>query len=433
MASSGERVAVVVIHGMGNQFPMDTLRGFVDSIKPNNATLFSSPNRITDETETRRLSFSTSTYDFYEYYWAHYIDEPGVGEILKWAFNLLFRKKPSPALVKRIWIARIFIFITLLIVAFLGYMGYNLFKEYINGILTATVFGAGFLLALRIIWSLVSNSVIGKINSSLGDVIKYTVPSPKNIAARDDIRKNGLLLIKNLHELKNDNGKFRYRKIIVVSHSLGTVVAYDILTSLFAQYHRKYSNVPGAILQDDLAKLRAMYENPVNANREYQLQQAALYSEYKKLGNEWRVSNFITLGSPLTHAIMILAHSKVDFDRKKSQREFPTSPPHLDKEDDHYAFEATYKNIKGEEAKIMNLHHAAHFAETQWTNIYYYNDWIGGALKDQFGPGILDIEVRAKNKWTATIPMASHTKYWDSKETVSLDKLKEIFNEIHKL
>ncbi len=98
MAESKDRIAVVVVHGMGNQFPMDTLGGFVDAIKPGNSVLYSSPNRITDEKETRRLSFNSGPYDFYEYYWAHYIENPGITEVAKWAFSLVFLKTPSARL-----------------------------------------------------------------------------------------------------------------------------------------------------------------------------------------------------------------------------------------------------------------------------------------------------------------------------------------------
>lgn len=49
---------------MGNQFPMDTLRGFVESLQEDGAILYSSPNRITEDREVRRLSFSRKPWDF---------------------------------------------------------------------------------------------------------------------------------------------------------------------------------------------------------------------------------------------------------------------------------------------------------------------------------------------------------------------------------
>jgi hypothetical protein len=164
---------------------------------------------------------------------------------------------------------------------------------------------------------------------------------------------------------------------------------------------------------------------------EYQILQGALYDEYRNLGNEWRVSNFIIMGSPLTHASMILAHKEEDLLRRKEQREFPVCPPQFDKADKHFAFAWWYKTEGGDEVKITTLHHAAHFAETKWTNIYFKDDWIGGSLANVFGPGILDIAVQANDN--SIIPLASHTKYWDSKNQASLGILKHLFKTIHEL
>ncbi|MEO5594447.1 MAG: hypothetical protein ABIR15_09615 [Chitinophagaceae bacterium] len=445
MAELKDRIAVVVVHGMGNQFPMDTLGGFVDAIKPGHSVLYSSPNRITDEKETRRLSFNSGPYDFYEYYWAHYIEEPGIIEIAKWTFTLLFRKTPSLRLKPYIGLVRLLIISILVGIAATAFLLYHFFKKDITNILSFTLFGTSVVVIIKLLWEILSGTVAGKINESLGDVIKYTVPSPKNIATREQIRKSGIELLKNLHEAKTEDGNFKYGKIIVVAHSLGTIVAYDILTSLFAQYHRKFSIIPqmpeipgiagksATVIQEKLEELRALYNNPDHKEGQYQQLQAALFDEYRKLTNEWRVSNFITMGSPLTHAAMILAPSANIFQRKKDQREFPVSPPQLDHEDDHFAFPATYPKANGEKVKVKNLHHAAHFAETQWTNIYFENDWIGGSLSNEFGNGILDMPVKASSKWVAALPLASHTKYWDVKHTASLNALKEIFNTIHEL
>lgn len=447
MAGLNGRIAVVVVHGMGNQFPMDTLREFAGALQPDGAKAYSSPNRITDEKETRRLSFSTGPYDFFEYYWAHYVEEPGISEILKWAFRLIFTKKPSARLKNLIWIVRAVVVLLAAAVGILAYYWYHSLKADMTAILSVTLWGAGAILFFKFAWNIISSTVLGKINTSVGDVIKYTVPSPKNIATREQIRKSGIELLKNLHEAKTENGQFKYTKIVLAAHSLGTVVAYDILTSLFAQYHRKFSTLPDdtpetapgqgerypSAVQLKLEELKTTYSNPDHTGGKYQLLQAALFDEYKKLTNEWRVSNFITMGSPLTHASMILAPGADEFNRKKDQREFPVSPPQFDTEDDHFTFPSVYKKVNGNKIKVKNLHHAAHFAETQWTNIYFENDWIGGKLANEFGAGIVDISVVPANKLLAAIPLATHTRYWDTKHDVSLKTLKDIFDTIHKL
>ena len=137
------------------------------------------------------------------------------------------------------------------------------------------------------------------------------------------------------------------------------------------------------------------------------------------------------MGSPLTHAAMILTPSQLIFEKRKSQRELPTCPPQIDLEDEHFAFAVNFSKSYDKKIKVKCLHHAAHFAATQWTNIYFENDWIGGSLANEFGAGIKDIQVIAGSKWTAKIPLASHTKYWDAKHQAALDTLKEVFEKIH--
>ncbi len=51
----------------------------------------------------------------------------------------------------------------------------------------------------------------------VGDAARYTSASPENISERQKIRKEGITLLKTLHEA----GEFKkYEKIIIVGHSL---------------------------------------------------------------------------------------------------------------------------------------------------------------------------------------------------------------------
>jgi hypothetical protein len=411
---------------------METLRGFVSGLQQPESVLYSSPNRITDDTETRRISFSKTPLDYFEFYWAHHMEEPGLWEIMVWSLKLLFIKTPSTSLKKHIGQVRLFIVLSTLVSLGFVWLGYTLFKDQITGLLSLTTFGASLLVVLKIIWSWLSATLAGTIQSSIGDVIKYTVPSPKNIAVREKVRKNGLELIRNLHDAKKDDGSLKYSKIVVVAHSLGTVVAYDILTSLFADYHTHYLNIPDQINQEGLDLLFKSYGNPNHIDEKYQNAQAYLFQEYQQLGNQWRVNHFVTLGSPLAHASMILSKGAEDFNRKKDQREFPISPPQLDHDDKHYVFSRKFKALSGEPININVLHHAAFFAMTQWTNIYFKNDWIGGPLASEFGKGIHDIRVEAGSHWLKRIPLASHTFYWDTKHPESLNHLKNIFDRIRR-
>jgi hypothetical protein len=351
MSQQSERIAVVVVHGMGNQFPMETLREFVESLQPAGTVLYSSPNRITSDREVRRLSISTEPFDYYEYYWAHQMEEPGFTAILKWSCKLLFLQKPSASLQKHINLVRAVVILIPLLLAGLAALGYWLFKDQVNSFIKISVYGLSVAVLLRFLWSLVSGTVMGAVQSSVGDVVKYTIPSPGNIAVRDTIRKNGIELLRKLHEAKKQDGVTpKYGKIILAGHSLGSIVAYDILSSLFAEYHGSYSNVPAVVAQPELASLRGMYNQPNHAGNLYQNTQDKLFNEYKALGNQWRVHQFITMGSPLTHAAMLLNKKHADFIRKKDQREFPVSPPQLDHADDHFAFDNSFKTADNKNA-----------------------------------------------------------------------------------
>jgi hypothetical protein len=427
MSQSSDRIAVVVVHGMGNQFPMETLREFVEALQPADSVLYSSPNRVTSDREVRRLSISKQPFDYYEYYWAHQMEEPSIAKVLRWSFKLLFMQTPSASLKKHIGVVRlVVVLLPLLLLAAAG-LGYWMFKDQINDFIKISVYGLSVLVVLRFIWSLISATLVGTIQSSVGDVIKYTIPSPDNIAVRDKIRKNGIELLRNLHEAKKADGVTpKYGKIILAGHSLGSIVAYDILSSLFAEYHGAYKNIPDHFKQNVLAALRNMYNDPDHTDNHYQNTQKNLFDEYQQLGNQWRVHQFITMGAPLTHASMILNKKPEDFVRKKNQREFPVSPPQLDHADNHFAFDHDFKTAGGNQVTIKMLHHAAHFAVTQWTNIYFKNDWVGGPVAPEFGKGVVDIEVVAKNKLLRTLPLSTHTKYWSTMDDTSLKILQQV-------
>src|SRR5688572_10935984 len=106
--------AVVVIHGMGEQIPMETLVSFVDAAwttdeslvdpgKPdpntgerreNNAS-WSKPDRRRRSFELRVITTETGANrkrtDFYEYYWAHQMVDTTWARLQSWLFELMLR------------------------------------------------------------------------------------------------------------------------------------------------------------------------------------------------------------------------------------------------------------------------------------------------------------------------------------------------------
>ena len=232
-----------------------------------------------------------------------------------------------------------------------------------------------------------------------------------------------------------------YNRIVVVGHSLGSVIGYDLIKRLWQEYHEQY---PALAIPETQALVRALMERkgegPQHALRDqisfagealkedcgadrvkqFQDTQNDVFMELQTFGNPWRISDFITLGSPLAHAMMLLADSKDDFELRKHQREFPTCPPQRDAKG--YAFSgATPVDIgDGKKFTPLFLHHAAPFAATRWTNLYFparggiFGDIVGGPLQPELGPGIRDVRV-----WSQSLSkfgnhtLLSHTHYWD--------------------
>src|SRR5262249_19228396 len=142
--------------------------------------------------------------------------------------------------------------------------------------------------------------------------------------------------------------------------------------------------------------------------------------------------DFVTLGSPLTHAEFLLAASRADLERRKFERELPQCPPMREELDPKVLALAcatgklpvdstcgTNKLISfpPPSAKgVWELHHAAPFAVVRWTNLYdpaslvYRGDIIGGPMADVFGPAIVDIDLR---KLRGPSDRFTHTKYWE--------------------
>jgi len=70
----------------------------------------------------------------------------------------------------------------------------------------------------------------------LGDAARYYRNAPANVAVRRKIRKQAVDTLENLH-MSGD-----YDRIVVVAHSLGTVVAYDMLRAYYSRIRLNFPN-----------------------------------------------------------------------------------------------------------------------------------------------------------------------------------------------
>jgi hypothetical protein len=175
----------------------------------------------------------------------------------------------------------------------------------------------------------------------LGDAARYFRNSPANVAVRREIRKQAVDLLDRLH------ASGRYDRIIVVAHSLGSVIAYDMLRAYFSricddlprpsELGPEIAEIDNATWQpsakasrDDKKALRAKARKAV-ASIAAATDNTALPADTKR--KSWLVTDFITLGAALTHAQFLMCVGKTqpelqnDFARRVREREFPTCPP----------------------------------------------------------------------------------------------------------
>jgi hypothetical protein len=403
MRDFAPRQAVVVIHGIGEQEPMQTLRAFVDAVAgpprdQRTEKAAAKPDHLSPTLELRRMAVPGDTRpwepglwvstDFYELYWAHLMTGTAWHHVTAWIARLLLQNpKHVPPRLKTAWWVT-WAVAALAGVAAIGAIGLRSAAEW-------SLFGvfAAILLAI----CRLTGTYFGL--QYAGDAARYLSPWPENVAVRQAIRSAAIELLEKLHD---DSSWRRYHRIVVVGHSLGSVIAYDALTHLWQRRHHAKATFPlpaQADAVEDYEQNRDIVATPA-AGRDLQ---AAVWREQRAMGIQWKITDLITLGSPLAHASFLLASGKDDLGRRKAQREFPTCPPQPnDSRDQQYGKDL----LKTAGGSGRFLHHAAPFASTRWTNLYFDRDIIGGSIEEL-------------GTWIDNRPLDSrgvfpHTKYWQT-------------------
>ena len=421
--------AVVVIHGIGEQRPMDTLRGFVEAMIPTDTPdgkplYWSKPDRLSRNFDLRVLKSSgrTST-DFYEYYWAHKMQGTKFGHLLGWLWDIFKRpRRDIPEAIVPIWRSTRWTVLVLLLLVASGTLAtaWGQLPPSDNPFALIPLLLAAMGLALR--YSALAY---------LGDAARYLSPNPQNVMVREQIRADGVDLLRALHNQGD------YERIIVVGHSLGSVIAYDIVGYLWHEYHDKLTQLTPSnrelaaryanreplqpVVKEALPAAGALLDGSLSSLLNFRQQQTEAFAEQRGLGNPWRITDLVTVGSPMAHASLLLGRSVSDFQQRMERREAPACPP---TEDTHgYGYNARQPLMLGQKPFTPHyLHHAAAFAVTRWTNLYFpapfgvFGDIVGGPVKPVMGGGVLDLPVTVGNGkgWLAR-SWLSHTHYWSER------------------
>jgi len=399
---SQPRQAVIIIHGIGEQRPGRTLRDFVKAgvIGPDKATRWVKPDRDSGLFDLRRVTYQagpvTPRTDVFELYWAHIIRDTTLAQVSAWIRRLMMRRRvPKP--IRPLWLAvwAITVIVAVALVA-------QLFVR-------SAWFSAGSVLvvALALGWRFVGR---GAAIDILGDAARYLTPDAGNIAHRQAIRTAGVDLLARLHK------RGIYDRIVVLGHSLGSVIAYDIITNAWIQMNASHGqpHVARFAATIELEKAIGTVTDPDEAQR---LQYNA-WCEQRRNTQPWLVTDLVTVGSPLTYAQFLMADSADDFGTAKADRVLPTCPPvtELEKKSGHLrcTYDRPYTDsLGGAEPTFTVFHHGAPFALTRWTNLYFPTRWggisgdlVGGPLALQFGAWVKDVPLASPVRGFA------HTCYW---------------------
>jgi hypothetical protein len=400
------RQAVVVIHGIGEQQPGETLNGLVKSgvlsAEGGTQDRWVKPDRFSDSYELRRITLEATaqrpTTDVFEFYWADVIRDTTLGQIGAWAERLLFRW-PVPPPILPLWLL---IWTVLLIT--LGATGASLY-----GVRFADrVAHWSMLVAVAAAaWRFLGEPMV---LNFIGDAARYLRPHPANIAHRQTIRQRGVQLLDKLHE------SGRYDRIVVLGHSLGSVIAYDIVTHLWIRFHTLHQNPSRSSFAAIMALERALVDG-TDPSRIQDLQHEA-WRRQRINTQPWLVTDLVTVGSPLTYAEFLLGKDAEAFAQAKADRVLPTCPPTTEVEaatkHRRMTHDVPYPDpLRSGKRTFVQFHHAAPFAVTRWTNLYFTTrhlglagDLIGGPVAGQLGSWIKDVPLTSpRHRFT-------HTWYW---------------------
>jgi len=421
--------ALIVIHGIGEQQPGETLRDFVRAVFGDDVAVtprWVKPDTLSGSFEMRKVTIPAApapagtpgegrpTTDVYELYWAHLIRDSTPAQVLAWMNNLLLRRDVPASLTPHVWAVRILVLAGILVVV--GGTAVAAFNPESRGTLVA---GGGMVAALiavaGLVWKVLKHRGTQLLTGHVGDAARYFEPKPDNIARRQEIREAGVRLLERMHETGD------YQRIVIAAHSLGSAIAYDILTFAWNRLRQRNAGPDkpsfGALSAVETALSRAGTE-PLATLPARGLQYAA-WQEHRENTQPWLVTDLVTMGSPLTHGNVLMADRPEDFESMKRDRILPTCPPQVERRKPGkcrigYALPDRSTDGSRRDAFLVP-DHGALFAFTRWTNLYFPfhgiigGDPVGGPLKERFGHWIWDRPVATRH---AGFMGFAHTRYW---------------------
>lgn len=492
-AAEDPKIAVVVIHGMGEQKPMQTLRSFVVAAWQRNKDLFdglksqggrdpwdvwTKPDTMSGSTELRRIATRHARSatdkaskgqraDFFELHWADLTADNTWWDFLSWFATLLLRnpfRGSVPPRVFLVWCllwAFVATFLLSLVVAKWPDIGACLGCDATQPSRLCRVLSWDQWPVVSVGFAIVIGALRYFLPSYFGDVARYVSAAPRNIKVRQEARQRGLKLLDQL------SASGEYNRIIVVGHSLGSILAHDLVLLAWGQVSPLISAPGGSVLHkalrdcetagdellgaagysEEQVTLRSVDRTkPSNFKRQPKAEEVpAKLAAFRKSQRElfrvlsatpvtlrageqprksaWLISDLVTLGSPLTHAEFLLSETREELNTTILMREALRCPPVLEKSS-KVGF--TFLHDFPRNSDNWRPHHGAAMAPVRWTNIhdastplrFWLGDLISGPLARDFGAGVVDIKVTISRPsgflyWLFLRRFFTHTLYWN--------------------
>lgn len=458
------RVAIVVVHGMGEQRPLDMLNGFVcTALKPtlegNWDYYYSRPAEVTNSYEARRYiarprpDLEQAEAEVFEYHWSYLMTGNRLGDLFATTTRLLIRRpKHVPSELRGIWRVAWWVLGLALLGLILISTGAAFVPTCVRAAAALPILAAVVTIAIRAVGNTITNLFV--------DVVRYLDTSPRSYAARRAIRGGLVDLLQALHDQN------RYTRIVVVAHSLGAYIAYDAMSSLWANLHELHAGPPGPkpsggnqIPLDGLTDLQdaaddvlqcartnpcqssdLRTDDPVHNARldewdqalaRFQDCQYALGKGLRMQGNPWRITDFVTVGTPMYMADLLCTHrpllsgwrqpsaARTEFDDMMRRGQLVRCPPRSETQPVEDPTEPELMKYRWRYGTRQVLGSQSLFAVVRWTNLWFpvetgsvRGDFFGGPLQPLFGPGIRDIRVQGNTPERNARWGRAHTRYF---------------------
>ncbi len=415
-----ENTAMLIVHGIGNQLPMETLdqfgRGLIKGYAKNTEGGIDSyeiEHRVEKKNAgekggewfdniIRIRKKGENTYiDLYEYYWAHYTEDQTDWEDIKsWISGVLKGAKKfydeNKAIAEKYegkdstffkyhdgqisWRYTLFIngLLTLVLM-------WNYIKKLLKKIPFVQFIPTGF-----------ADSISNDIANVVGDVVAYNVTDAKSkyYQVRRSILDGAVKAIKYIIEKESDSG-MAYPSVIIAGHSLGSQVTYDAI-----------NRINFLVNNDGVANYNpdGNYKYPELRNN-------------KKSAIKDQLKGYITFGSPLDKIAFFLRENipKNQFLRQQLIADFLAF-----KQRDWVLSEATEK--MPDYFSIKNCTTNRLLDSIKWRNYHDKHDAVSGPLDYYKEVVNVDCDFKGKGFFAFT-----HSNYWEHDDFYD-DIIREFLN-----